>query len=193
MGQDKYSIKKQKRFAEMTEGKEVLELGGGSGEFVSLCKNIAKNIISIDRDPKSKDVTKGDILKFLKINKKKFDMIYARHIIEHFEPRKVIYIFKKSYIHLKANGLFVLIFPNLKNVNVATFNFWNDWDHKRPYTASVLKEQLEKIGFEIIKSEPDNNSWDNFILKTTIRKLRALITGLPYEPPDYFIIAKKSI
>jgi cyclopropane fatty-acyl-phospholipid synthase-like methyltransferase len=191
MKQDKFSMRKQKKFAEMTIDKDVLELGGGAGEFVSLCKPIAKSIISIDKEPNSKDVIKKDIIKFFKENKKKFDVIYARHIIEHFNPDDVAFIFEKSFNFLRQNGILILIFPNLKNLNVATYEFWNDLTHKRPYTPSVLSELLEKTGFKIIKNQEDLDSWDNFILKRILRKIRCLITGFPFEAPDCFIIAKK--
>lgn len=191
MGPDKFSVKKQKKFAEMTAGKDVLELGGGAGEFVSLCKPIARSIISIDLQPEGKGVIKGDIINFLKKNKKMFDIIYARHIIEHFEPEKVILIFKNCYRFLRKDGIFILIFPNLKNINVATYEFWNDLTHKRPYTASILIEKLKEIGFKIIKSGEDKDSHDNSVIKRIIRKIRTLITGLSFEAPDCFIIAKK--
>jgi ubiquinone/menaquinone biosynthesis C-methylase UbiE len=190
--QDKFSIKKQQKFAKLTKDKNVLELGGGCGDFVLLCKPIAKSIISIDLQPTGAGVIKGEIIKFLKNNKKIFDVIYARHIIEHFTPDEIIFIFNRCYKFLRKEGLLILIFPNLKNINVATFNFWNDITHKRPYTSQVLIELLEKTGFTIIKNGEDKDSWDNSILKNFIRKVRGLITGLPYQAPDYFIIAKKS-
>lgn len=191
MGPDKFSVKKQKKFSEMTKNKEVLELGGGAGEFVSLCKPVAKSIISIDRNPKGEGVIKWDIIKFLKKNRKKFDVIYARHIIEHFEPEDVMLIFKNCYKSLNTQGILILIFPNLKNINVSTYDFWNDMTHKRPYTTSVLIEQIEKTGFTIINNGADNDSWDNSLLKNTVRWLRSLITGIPYEAPDCYIIAQK--
>ncbi|MCX8094411.1 MAG: hypothetical protein N3E50_09650, partial [Candidatus Goldbacteria bacterium] len=89
------------------------------------------------------------------------------------------------------DGIFILIFPNLKNINVSTYEFWNDITHKRPYTPSVLIEQLEKMGFSVIKSGQDKDSWDNSLFKIIIRKIRVLITGLHLEAPDYFIIARK--
>ncbi len=188
---DKNSLLKQKKFALLTQNKDVLELGGGNGEFVFLCKPFAKNILSIDINPSSPHVKKSDIITFFKKNKKKFDLIYARHIIEHFEPEKVISIFKKSFESLRQNGLFIIIFPNLKNINVATYDFWVEFEHKRPYSAVGIIFELEKIGFKIIKKGPDNDSWDNSLHKKLIRKLRSLITGLPIEAPDYFIIAQK--
>lgn len=191
MEQDKFSAKKQKKFADMTKGKEVLELGGGRGEFVSLCKPIAKSIISIDLEPKGEGIIKEDVLKFLKKNKKKFDIIYARHIIEHFMPEDVILIFEYCFKYLNTEGILILVFPNLRNINVSAYEFWNDLSHKRPYTSSALIEQLEKIGFKIVNKEADNDSWDNSLLKKVVRWVRSMITGIAFEAPDYYIIAKK--
>ncbi len=188
---DKFSLKKQKKFAILTKDKEVLELGGSAGEFVSLCKPLAKNIISIDIQPFSPDVKKADIISFLKKNKKKFGVIYARHIIEHFEHEDVLFIFQKSFKILHREGLLILVFPNTKNINVATYDFWVEFEHKRPYSDIGIIFQLEKIGFKIIKKGPDNDSWDNSLYKKILRKIRHLITGIDYEAPDYFIIAQK--
>lgn len=188
---DKLSLKKQKKFVQYTINKNVLELGGGSGEFVSLCKPVAKSILSIDIQPASPNVKKSDIISFLKKNKKKFDVIYARHIIEHFESDKVLFIFKKSYEFLCPDGILIIVSPNLKNINVATYDFWVDFEHKRPYSSTGIIYQLEKIGFKIIKKGADNDSWDNSLFKNIVRKLRNLITGLPCEAPDYFLIAQK--
>lgn len=188
---DKLSLKKQKKFVEFAKNKDILELGGGAGDFVSLCKPFAKSILSIDNKPLSPNVKKIDIINFLKKNKKKFDLIYARHVIEHFEPKDIIFIFNKSYQFLRPDGILIIIFPNIKNIHVATYDFWVEFEHKRPYADLGIIYQLENMGFKIVKNGPDNDSWDNAIHKKIIRKIRSLITGLPFEAPDYLIIAKK--
>jgi len=120
---DEFSLKKQKIYIKFAKNKDILELGGGAGDFVSLCKPFAKSILSIDNKPASPDVKKFDIINFLKQNKRKFDLIYARHVIEHFEPEDIIFIFNKSYQFLRPDGILIIIFPNIRNIHVATYDF----------------------------------------------------------------------
>ncbi|GEM_PF-1809316 len=191
---DKNAMKKQLKYAKLCEGKEVLEIAGGNGEFLELCiKMGAKKIISIDIAPGHPKVKKYDIIKYIKKTKNKFDVIYARHILEHFSPQNVEIIMKQAYKILRKNGLFIIIVPNLKNLNVTTNDFWLEFEHIRPYNDVGLKRNLEWAGFKIVKSGQDKDSWDSSWYKELIRKIRRLIVGFPYEAPDYFIIAKKEV
>lgn len=190
---DKNAMKKQLKYAKLCKGKEVLELAGGNGEFLELCiKMGAKKIISIDIAPGHPKVKKCDIIKYIRKTRSKFDIIFARHILEHFPPSKVEFIMKQVYRILRKNGLFIIVVPNLKNLDVATNDFWREFEHIRPYNDIGLKRNLEWTGFKIVKSGQDKDSWDSSWYKELIRKVRSLIVGFPYEAPDYFIIAEKS-
>ena len=188
---DKNSSKIQTKYSRMAFGKNVLELGGGNGEFVSLCEDKVASILSIDSQPTSEKVRKSDIISFLKKNKKKFNFIYARHVVEHFHPKKLEEILKLVYKAMTAGGEFVMILPNMKNPNVATYYFWGDFEHARPYSDIGLIYKLEGIGFKIVKQGPDKDSWDNAWYKNIVRKIRSIITGLPSEAPDLCIISRK--
>lgn len=191
---DKDVTKKLLKYARICKSKDVLELGGGKGEFLELCEKIgAKKIVSIDLEPGHPKVKKYEIIKYLKKTKEKFDVIFARHILEHFTPQNVLLIMKHAFRILRKNGLFIIIVPNLKNLDVATNDFWREFEHIRPYNDVGLKRNLEWIGFKIIKSGQDKDSWDSSWYKEIIRKIRKLIVGFPYEAPDYFIVAEKNI
>lgn len=113
---DKDVTKKLLKYARICKSKDVLELGGGKGEFLELCEKIgAKKIVSIDLEPGHPKVKKYEIIKYLKKTKEKFDVIFARHILEHFTPQNVLLIMKHAFRILRKNGLFIIIVPNLKN------------------------------------------------------------------------------
>ncbi len=190
--EDKNSIKKQLKYAVLCAGKDVLELGGVAGKFVDMClKAGAKSVVSIDRYPLGPKVIKYDILKYFKDTRKKFDIVYARHMIEHFAPMDVLYIMKQTYKCLNKGGMFVIVIPNLNNIAVATNEFWREFEHVRPYSMLGVTQNLEQTGFEIVKVSQDHDSWDNSWYKNIVRAIRSVIVGIPYESPDIYVIAVK--
>jgi SAM-dependent methyltransferase len=189
---DPDSDKKQRKYAKMCAGRDVLELGGVRGRFIDLCMEAgAKSVTSIDRMPLDPRVIKADILKYLKTTKKKFDAIYARHLLEHFGPEHVVFIMKYAYRCLKPGGIFIVVVPNMNNLFIAMNEFWREFEHARPYPATGLAQTLEKNGFRIKKVAQDEDSWDTNPLKKLIRAIRSAIVGIPYEAPDVYLIAEK--
>ena len=189
---DKNSTKKQAKYAALCGEKDVLELGGVAGVFVDMCLEAgAKSVVSIDRYPLGPKVIKYDILKYLNDTKKKFDIVYARHMIEHFQPSDVIYMMKQTYKILRKGGMFVIVIPNLNNIAVATNEFWREFEHVRPYSSTGVRQNLEQAGFAVEKVSQDYDSWDNSWYKNMIRSIRSLIVGIPYETPDVYLIAVK--
>lgn len=189
---DENSDKKQRKYAAMCRGSDVLELGGVRGRFIDLCEEAgAKSVVSIDIMPKDKRVIKADIIKYLASTKKKFDAIYARHLLEHFSPQTVISIMKNAYRCLRPGGIFIIVVPNLNNLAVAMNEFWREFEHVRPYSSVGLKQNLELAGFKTVQITPDEDSWDSNPLKKIVRAARSLIVGIPYEAPDVYLVAEK--
>lgn len=190
--EDKNSIKKQLKYAALCSGKDVLELGGVAGVFVDMClKAGARSVVSIDRYPLGPKVIKYDILKYYKDTKKKFDIVYARHMLEHFSTMDVLYIMKQTFKILRPGGKFVIVVPNMNNIAMATNEFWREFEHVRPYPMIGITQNLEQIGFEITKMSPDLDSWDNAWYKNVVRAIRSVIVGIPYQAPDIYVIATK--
>jgi SAM-dependent methyltransferase len=189
---DPLSIKKQEKYAAMCRGSDVLELGAVNDRFATLCDAAGvKSVTSIDMYPLSKRVIKYDILKYFKDTKKKFDVVYARHLLEHFTPENVVSIIKGAYKVLRPKGRFIIVIPNMNNIAIATTEFWREFEHKRPYTSSGMAQNLTSCGFKVTAVEQDKDSWDMAWYKQAVRKLRSLIVGIPYESPDVYIIGEK--
>ncbi|MBP7792725.1 MAG: class I SAM-dependent methyltransferase [Candidatus Goldbacteria bacterium] len=191
---DPLSDKRQRKYAAMCSGRNVLELGGVKGQFIDLAIEAgAKSVISIDRIPMDKRVKKADIIKFLKSTKKKFGAVYARHMLEHFPPENVAEIIKNVFKCLEPGGIFIIVIPNTNNIAIATSEFWREFEHVRPYSAIGMKQVLERKGFIDVKIKQDEDSWDNSLPKKIIRKIRSIIVGIPYESPDVYITATKPL
>jgi len=189
---------KQRKFLDyFQKGSLVLELGSGIGGFLSLCAKNGIKAIGVDSGkgnaiPKKFGIIDKDIRAFIKKEKAgKYDGVYARHVVEHFFPDELESLLKNIYRVLKKNGKMILVFPNMKNIHVAMYEFWSDPTHARPYTGEELSEMAVKKGFKIIKAGADKDSWDNAALKRFVRGARKIISGIPNEPPDYFLVAKK--
>lgn len=189
---DPESDKKQRKYAKMCRGRDVLELGGVRGRFIDLCMEAgAKSVTSIDRVPLDKRVIKADIIKYLKSTKKKFDAVYARHLLEHFPPETVVLIMKNAFRCLRPGGIFIIVVPNTNNLAIAMSEFWREFEHVRPYPAIGLKQALEREGFAAVMVKPDEDSWDGNPLKKIVRAIRSAIVGIPYEAPDVYLVAAK--
>ena len=189
---DADSDKKQRKYAAMCRGRDVLELGGVRGRFIDLCMEAgAKSVTSIDRTPLDKRVIKADIMKYLKSTKKKFGAVYARHLLEHFPPESVILMMKNVFKCLKKGGIFIIVIPNMRSLAIATSEFWREFEHVRPYSTDGMGQHLALAGFTVKKISPDEDSWDSNPLKKVIRAIRGMILGIPYEAPDVYIIAEK--
>ena len=187
---------KQVKYACMfKKGGAILELGSGGGDFLDLCSGMGLKAIGVDRNPKSGPgyrVIKQDIPKYLKKEKAaKYDGVYARHILEHFDRPSVIALLKDVKKVLKPGGRLVAILPNIKNIGVATTEFWKDETHVRPYTAAEMRDIFGSAGLKFLETGTDKESWDNSSIKNILRKIRAVLSGVNNEPPDYFLTAEK--
>lgn len=190
--EDPASLKKQEKYAKMCAARDVLELGGVDGAFIDLAISAgAKSVVSIDREPTDKRVIKAEIVKFMRSTKMKFDAIYARHMLEHFKPSDVLLIMKNALRILRPGGIFIIVLPNMNNLYIAACEFWREFEHVRPYSDLGIRQNLENIGFEIIKREPDKDSWDSNPIKVFVRFIRSLIIGMPCEAPDVCVVAHK--
>ena len=177
------------------KGGAVLELGSGAGDFLRICAQAGINATGVDHKPKCGPgyrVIKKDIPQYLKNERPaRYDGVYARHILEHFDKPALIELLKNIKKVLKPGGRLVAILPNIKNIGVATVEFWKDDTHVRPYTAGELQIMLKAAGLKFLESGADKESWDKSHVKNILRKIRAVISGINNEPPDYYFTAEK--
>ncbi len=179
-------------------GQAILELGCGRGDFLDLCRANGLDCFGVDLDPevvrkcrgRGHRIVQGNAYLFLKRSKKKYDGIFCRHLIEHFPSEIAVDILVQCRRNLKKGGLLVLITPNVRNINVMTENFWKGFDHVRPYPREILEEKLVELGFEIVESGEDKESWARGPLRRLVRWTRSILVGIPYEAPDIKIIAR---
>lgn len=195
----------------------ILEIGGGIGNFTSLLLNNGR-IVSIDIKseylPKIKKATKerarvgfGDIEKSKYFfGQEKFDSAICLNVLEHINDHKRA--LKNMYKLLKKGGYLCLLVP-------AHYSLFGKMDenlgHYRRYSKNNLKTLVRKTGFEVIITKYLNPAgglgWflNSRILKREIvssKQIRLfdwlarpfLLLEKYYDPPfglSVLIIAKK--
>ncbi|MBA7486413.1 Ubiquinone biosynthesis O-methyltransferase, mitochondrial [subsurface metagenome] len=171
------------------KGIRVLEVGAGGGiwtEFfikqranvtcVDLCEKILKGNASLH--PQASFIL-GDATT-MKL-KEKFDLIFAKDIIEHIEED--IRFLKNMNEHLRENGLLLINTQNSFSLNYLIEGGWAflrgnknwcGWDptHVRFYTPWILKRKLHIAGFKVIKQFGCYHFPYRFISRKLIGKVR---------------------
>lgn len=142
----------------------ILDIGCGEGSFIYFLSSLGyKNAAGIDISLQQielgkklgiKNIECGDLYVHLKSGKK-YDLIIARDIIEHFTKQQVFDIAKLISNALLPGGKLLLQVPNGQGV-FYTEVFYGDFTHELAFTHSSLDQLLRNVGFSQIKCYPIN-------------------------------------
>jgi 2-polyprenyl-3-methyl-5-hydroxy-6-metoxy-1,4-benzoquinol methylase len=190
----------------------LLDIGCSTGDWALFWKKSGWDSYGIDVDAEHVVLAKnkGIKAKLCDLNDEKipyqddyFDVIIAGEIIEHL-------IDTDSFIIdvlrcLKPNGHLLITTPNLVSFEnrlrmlLGIYPIWVDYrlagdGHVRAYTPSVLKRQLNTLGFKIIKH---TGNWVPFIPQRLLNDLQLPLlsisgTILPNLAMDIIILAQKA-
>lgn len=195
--------------------KNVLDIGCGRGEFLSLLKenSICAKGIDTNEDmvlfckKNNLEVVEIDALSYLdSLKDKSLDGIFSSQVVEHLQPKELIYIIKLSYDKLQFGSYFIAETINPSCVFASQW-FHMDLSHIRLIHPETIKFLLESVGFRDIEIRylsqvSDKDRLDRFtmsenmtgsektyldIMNKNIDKLNSLLYG--YQ--DYAIIGKK--
>jgi SAM-dependent methyltransferase len=143
-------------------GNSVLDFGSGKGQFLAVAKSLDWEGLGIETAKERANFAKEkygvEVLPEFynggKIKSGDFDLITLNHVLEHLqEPIEVV----KSLLseNLAPNGLLYIEVPRADSwqAKIAGEN-WIHWDiarHLTHWTESGLRDQMGKIGFEIVE------------------------------------------
>jgi len=162
-----YSLNKKLKLINSfnTEGKKLLDVGCGTGEFLLNCKNNEWNVVGVEpnnnaRELASLKISKKDTpLIFSDLNdltNKKFDVITLWHVLEHV-PNLEDYI-KKLKELLKPNGVLVVAVPNFKSFDANHYKeFWAAYDvprHLWHFSIKSIRLLFSKVNMSVVKILP---------------------------------------
>ncbi len=121
-----------------TKEKNLLDIGCGTGDFLSICKKDGWKVVGIEPNEKARSLSKTksgnkNFEVFSNINQvksKKFDVITLWHVLEHV-PNLEDYIATLKMI-LKPQGILVVAVPNFKSHDAKYYKqFWAAFDVPR--------------------------------------------------------------
>jgi len=176
----------------------ILEIGCGDGSFIYWLNSIGYNDVS-GIDVSLEQITHGkslginnlectDLFTFLKFKKRKFDLIIAKDVIEHFTRDEVFEILTLVNENLTSNGRFIIQVPNGEGLFYTSI-FYGDYTHEMAYTASSINQIALNNNFSKsscypippaplgLKSTVRSWIWQLIVYKTKFKKMIA--TGSP--------------
>lgn len=179
--------------------KKILELGTGSGEFMSVLKKRGYNVIGLDILPnkilleKGYDIRKCDLNEGLPFKKSSFDVVIGLEVLEHlYNPYEMM---KEIRRVLRAGGYAIISMPNTASIFSRIGQLYEKrldeldiyWHHHQPSITSIrnLVSKELKIEKEIYISSFRRLRMFNPILKTLLKVNKDAFCG------DLMIKARK--
>ena len=143
-----------------TEGKSILDVGAGTGDFLKVCKKNGWNTFGVEPNSAARTIAekKNIILleKLENIQNKTFDVICLWHVLEHVENlTEYISILKKL---LKENGILIIAVPNFKSYDAKYYKeYWAAFDvprHIWHFSQTAIKKLFLEENMIVEKTLP---------------------------------------
>lgn len=160
-----------------TSGKNILDVGCGTGDFLLTCKKNGWNITGVEPNVKVKKIAVDKLNMKLfsditQLNSKKFDVITLWHALEHVQNLTTHVENVKSL--LKPNGVLIVAVPNFKSYD-ATFyrQFWAAYDvprHLWHFSKQAIELLFLKQKMKVVKILP--MKFDSFYVSLLSEKYK---------------------
>jgi len=182
-----------------TEGKPILDLGCGRGEWLELLREKGLTATGVDSNEamighckeRQLNVTQADALEFLRnLPDRSQGAVTGFHIIEHLPLEKLVSLLGETLRVLHPGGLAIFESPNCKNLLVGASTFNIDPTHRRPIFPDTAQFLLEIHGFQRVTLE--YLSPINTTALQSLEKILGPIAELLYGPQDFAVIGYKS-
>lgn len=188
-----YTLKKKLKLINSfkTESKTILDIGAGTGDFLSICKENNWEVNGVEPSDNAKKLAsnKGITLdNNINIYDKKFDIITMWHVLEHV-PNLQEYIIKIKKL-LKVNGIIIIAVPNYKSYDAIYYKeYWAAFDvprHLWHFSKTSIEKLFSTVNMKIINVLP--MKFDSYYVSLLSEKYK---TG-NIKPIKSFLIGLKS-
>jgi O-antigen chain-terminating methyltransferase len=141
------------------ECKNVLDIGCGRGEFLSLMRAQAVVAKGIDLSAESVaqcrrdglNAETADLFSYLDQTDQEFDGIFSSQVVEHLDPRRLPEMIGLCAARLRRGGLLAIETPNPECLAIFATHFYLDPTHKRPIPHPLMVFYMEEAGFGLIE------------------------------------------
>jgi len=163
-----YSIKKKLKMLNGIKNEKglILDIGCGTGDFLSACEKEGWSINGIEPNEKARQMAKGkisngelvsdDIHSFLESHRGQFDVISMWHVLEHV-PNLMEYIDQLKLL-LKPTGCLVIAVPNFKSYDAVHYKEnWAAYDvprHLWHFSENAIQNLFDRFNFKVVKTLP---------------------------------------
>jgi 2-polyprenyl-3-methyl-5-hydroxy-6-metoxy-1,4-benzoquinol methylase len=168
----------------------ILDIGAGTGEFLSVAKNNGWQTIGVEPSDRAKAIAKNKGVSFVEqtseLENHSFDLISMWHVLEHVpELDKQIKELKRL---LKPTGTLIIAVPNFKSFDAKHYGkFWAAYDvpiHFWHFSKTAIQLLFEKEEMKLEKVLP--MKFDSFYVSLLSEKyksgkmnfIKAFFTGL---------------
>ena len=168
----------------------ILDIGAGTGEFLSVAKNDGWETIGVEPSDRAKAIAKNKGVSFVEetseLENHSFDVISMWHVLEHVpDLDKQIKELKRL---LKPTGTLIIAVPNFKSFDAKHYGkFWAAFDvpiHFWHFSKTAIKLLFEKEEMKLEKVLP--MKFDSFYVSLLSEKyksgkmnfIKAFFTGL---------------
>ncbi len=150
----------------------VLDIGCGEGIFLELLREVGIPAEGIDIDPKvvaaaqakGLNVRQAKAQEYLSERQGVYDGIFLGHIIEHLSGEEMLRLLYDCRRALRPGGTLIVLTPNFQHPQVATFVFWLDITHQRPYPLILLEAVFSTLGLEVVEKGLESEGLDQYIV-----------------------------
>ena len=154
----------------------ILDIGAGTGDFLSVAKTNGWHTIGVEPSEKAKAIAKKKGVSFVEdtseLGDHSFDVISMWHVLEHV-PNLENQIIELKRL-LKPNGTLIIAVPNFKSFDAKHYGkFWAAYDvpiHFWHFSKTAIKMLFEKEEMKLVKVLP--MKFDSFYVSLLSEKYK---------------------
>ena len=140
--------------------KKLLDIGSGTGEFLSTCKKKGWNVFGVEPNKEARTISEDKnvtaVTDLLLLKEDRFDVITLWHVLEHVENLlEYIEILKTK---LKPDGVILIAVPNYKSFDAKHYKeYWAAFDvprHLWHFSQESIKKLFSHVYMKVEKTIP---------------------------------------